>query len=85
MSTEARDRGGKTEHMSPKLTPEDRRAVVMAALEPNSNKSELARCYAIRRQRIYQLLESAMSDPKGKLREAEREVAFRRRMLELTR
>jgi len=26
-----------------------------------------------------------MTDPKGKLREAEREVAFRRRVLELTR
>ncbi len=34
---------------------------------------------------LYQLLDSAMTDPKGKLREAEREVAVRRRVLELTR
>lgn len=71
--------------MSPKLTPEERRAVVMAALALNSNVSEIARRYAIRRQRIYQLLESALTDPKGKLREAEREVEFRRRVLELAR
>jgi transposase-like protein len=70
--------------MSPKLlTAEERRAVVMAALEPNANKSEIARRYGIRRQRIYQLLENALIDPKGELSEAEREVAFRRRVLEL--
>ncbi len=69
--------------MSPKLIPDERRAIVMAALEPNANISEIARRYGIRRQRIYQLLESAVTDPKGKLREAEREVAFRRRVKEL--
>jgi len=69
--------------MSLKLSPDDRRAIVISALQPNVNKSELARRYAIRRQRIYQLLESAMIDPKGKLMEAEREVAFRRRVREL--
>jgi transposase-like protein len=66
--------------MSPKLTPYERRAVVMAALEPNANISEIARRYGIRRQRIYQLLENATTDPKGNLMEAEREVAFRRRV-----
>ena len=55
----------------------------MAALEPNANISEVARHYGIRRQRVYQLLEDAVIDPKGKLREAEREVAFRRRVIEL--
>ena len=69
--------------MSSKLTPDERRAVVMAALEPNANISEIARRYGIRRQRVYQLLEDAMLDPKEKLREAEREVAFRRRVQEL--
>jgi transposase-like protein len=71
--------------MSPKLTPDKCRAIVMAALEPNSNKSEIARRYGIRRQRIYQLLGAALTDPKGKLRQAERELAFRRRVLELSR
>ena len=71
--------------MSPRLTPDERRAVVMAALEiGGANKSEIARRYGIRRQRIYQLLEDALTDPKSKLREAEREVAFRKRVLELT-
>jgi transposase-like protein len=69
--------------MSPKLTPDERRALVIAALEPDANKCELARRFGIRRQRIYQLLEHSLSDPRTKLREAEREVAFRRRVLEL--
>ena len=69
--------------MSAKLTPDKRRAVVLAALEHDVNISELARSYAISRSRVYQLLEEAVTDPKGKLREAEREVAFRKRVLEL--
>jgi transposase-like protein len=67
-----------------KLTPDERRAVVMAALEPNANFSEIARRFGIRRQRVYQLLESVIIDPKGKLREAEREVEFRRRVWEVS-
>jgi transposase-like protein len=72
--------------MSPnKLAPDERRAIVMAALQYGSNKCEIARCYGISRGRVYQLLENAMTDPKAKLHEADREVAFRRRVLELTR
>jgi transposase-like protein len=71
--------------MNSKLTPEERRAVVMAALQPNANISEIARRYNIRRQRVYQLLEDALTDPKGKLMEAEREAQFRRRVWELSR
>jgi transposase-like protein len=71
--------------MNSKLTPEERRAVVMEALQPNANISEIARCYSIRRQRVYQLLEDALLDPKGKLMEAEREAQFRRRVWELSR
>ncbi len=69
--------------MTSKLTPDERRAVVLAALEPNANISEIARRYGIRRQRVYQLLEEAMIDSKEKLWEAERKVAFRRRVNEL--
>jgi transposase-like protein len=69
--------------MRPKLTSDERRAVVMAALEPDANKTELARRYGIRRQRVYQLLEDALTNTKGNLMEAEREVAFRRRVREL--
>ena len=69
--------------MSAKLIPDERRAVVLAALEHDVNISELARRYGILRQRVYQLLEDATIDPKGQLREAERELAFRRRVKEL--
>jgi transposase-like protein len=69
--------------MNSKLNPDERRAIVMAVLEHDANVTELARRYGVRRQRVYQLLEDATIDPKGKLREAEREVAFRRRMREL--
>jgi transposase-like protein len=71
--------------MSGKLVPDEQRAIVIAALQFDSNKSEIARRNGISRGRLYQILDSAMTDPKGKLREAEREVAFRRRVLELTR
>ena len=71
--------------MTRKLVPDEQRAVVMAVLQYGSNKSEIARRYGISRSRVYQLLESALTDPKSKLREAEREEAFRRRVLELSR
>ena len=69
--------------MNAKLTPDERRAIVMAALQFDANKSEVARRYNLSRSRLYQLLESALTDPKGKLREAEREAEFRRRVREL--
>ena len=69
--------------MRPKLTLDERRAIVLAVLEHDANVTELARRYGIRRQRVYQLLEEAMIDSKEKLWEAEREVAFRRRVIEL--
>jgi transposase-like protein len=68
-----------------KLVPDEQRAIIWAALQPNANKSEIARHYGVSRSRVYQLMESAVTDQKDKLREAEREVAFRRRMLELSR
>jgi len=71
--------------MSRKLVPDEQRAVVIAALQPKANKSEVARRYGISRGRVYQILGSALTDPKGKLREAEREIEFRRRVLELSR
>jgi transposase-like protein len=76
---------GRGEQMRRKLLPDERRAIVMAALQYGSNKSEIARRYGISRGRLYQLLDSAMTDPKGKLREAEKEVEFRREVLRLTR
>ena len=69
--------------MNSKLNPEDRRAIVLAVLEHDANISEQARRYGVSRARIYQLLESATIDPRGKLLEAQREAEFRRRVKEL--
>jgi transposase-like protein len=71
--------------MSRKLVPDEQRAVVMAALQYGSNKSEIARRYGISRSRVYQLLEDAVTDPMGKLKDAERETHFRREVLRLSR
>jgi transposase-like protein len=71
--------------MSRKLTPDERRAVVMAALQLESKRSEIARRYGISRSRVYQLLEGALNHPKEKLWEAEAEAGFRRRVWELCR
>jgi transposase-like protein len=43
--------------MNRKLIPDERRAIVMAALQFGSNKSEIARRYGISRGRLYQLLD----------------------------
>ena len=69
--------------MNRRLVPDQQRALVMDALQYDSNISEIARRYAISRSRVYQLFEDAVTDPRGKLREAEREFAFRKRVLEL--
>lgn len=70
--------------MSPRLNPDERRAVVLAALQPRSSMTQIARHHGLSRQRVHQLLADAMADPKGKLREAEKEVEFRRRVRELS-
>jgi transposase-like protein len=51
--------------MSRKLVPDERRAIVMAALQFGSNKSEIARRYGISRSRLYQLLGTAMTTRRG--------------------
>ena len=69
--------------MSPRLHPDERRAVVLEVLQPQSSITQIARRYGISRQRVYQLVEGAIIDSKGKLTEAEKEVEFRRRVREL--
>ena len=72
-------------HFEPKLSEEVRRAIVLHALAPGSNKSELARFYGISRARLYQILEEELADAEGKLRAAEAEVSFRRRVVGIQR
>ncbi len=69
--------------MSPRLYPDERRTIVLEALRPQSSITQIARRYGISRQRVHQLVEGAIIDSKGKLREAEKEAEFRRRVREL--
>jgi hypothetical protein len=60
---------GRTECMSPKLTPDEWRAIDLAALVHDANVNELSRQYGVSRARMYQLMEGATTDPKGKPRD----------------
>jgi transposase-like protein len=64
-----------------KLTPEERRALVLAALDPNTNRRDLAASYDVARSWLYSLLDEATTDPESKLKEAEAELEFRREVL----
>ncbi len=67
-----------------KQSKNDRREMVLKALQ-DANKSALAADYGVSRQRLPALVREAETDPEIKLAEAEAEVAFRRRVLELLR
>jgi hypothetical protein len=67
------------------LVPDERRAEVLSALQYGANKSEIARRYDISRGRLYQLLGNALTNPRLKLRDAEKELQFRREVLRLAR
>jgi Mor family transcriptional regulator len=63
----------------PKLTPDQRRGIVLSALSGES-KAQLAKRYDVARSWIYTLVNEALDSPENKVREAEREAAFRRRV-----
>jgi transposase-like protein len=72
------------------MTEEERRDLVLDALSPGANKTELAKRYSVSRQRIYQILDEELDDAAGKLRAAEHELLaaqdelmYRRRVLTL--
>ena len=72
------------------MTGEERRALVLEALSPGANKTELANRYGVSRQRIYQILDEELDDAEGKLRAAEDELLvaqdalkYKRRVLSL--
>jgi transposase-like protein len=56
------------------MTEEERRALVLDALSPGANKTELAKRYGVSRQRIHQILDEERDDAGGKLRAAEDEL-----------
>lgn len=60
----------------------DRHALVLAVLN-GENKAMLGRRYGVSRRWVYDLLEDAVSDPEGRLAEAEDEAAFRREVRDI--
>ena len=64
----------------PKLDPDERRTLTLEPLA-GADKQALARRYGVSRSRVYQLLDEALDNTKGKRDEAEKELKFRRRVL----
>ena len=56
------------------MTEEERRDLVLDALSPGANKTELAKRYGVSRQRIYQILDEELDAAAGKLRAGEDEL-----------
>ena len=69
----------------PKLSNEERRQVILEALQPNANLTQIAREHGITRWAIYDYFKYVLEDPKQRLQDAEAEAAFRRKGWELVR
>jgi transposase-like protein len=66
-------------------TDEERREIILKALQPDANISAIARDHGINRNTIYKYFRYALDDPEQKMRDAEAEAAFRRKVWELVR
>lgn len=66
-----------------KLSRDERRSLVIEALQSEANRAEIARRYGIRRESLYDILSRAVLDPKGRVQEAEKELAFRKKVKDL--
>jgi transposase-like protein len=62
---------------------EERREIVLRALDPETNITELAKEHGITRSAVYSYLDWIIDDPEERLRQAEEEVEFRREVLRL--
>ena len=71
--------------MTKKLSDDDRRRMILEALEPGASIQRVAVRYGLHRNSLYQHFNQAVTDPEEKLREAEAEAAFRRKVVELSR
>lgn len=69
----------------PHLEPEKRHAIILAALQPDANISQIARDHEVHRNTIYDYLQYVLVDPKRKMQDAEAEAVFRRKVWELIR
>jgi len=68
-----------------KLSNEERRDVILKALQPGSNITQIAREHGLTRRAIYNYFKYVLDDPKQRLQDAEAEAAFRRKVWELVR
>jgi transposase-like protein len=64
---------------------QERREIVLKALDPETNITQLAREHGITRGGVYAYLNYALDDPEGRVKEAEEEVEFRRKVWDLVR
>ncbi len=61
-----------------------RRAAVFAAMQPDANRSEVARRFGMTRRYLYTLIAESTKQPERKLAEAREEAEYRRRIFDLT-
>jgi len=66
-------------------TKEERRKIILEALQPDANLTQIAKKYGITRRAIYFYFDHVLDDPKRRMQEAEDEAAFRRQVWELVR
>jgi transposase-like protein len=67
------------------LSNEERRQIILEALQPNANISKIAREHGIHRNTIYEYFPHVLDNPKQRMHNAEEEAAFRRKVWELVR
>jgi transposase-like protein len=68
-----------------KLSNEERRQIILEALQPGANITQIARDHGISRRAIYKYFDYALDNPKQRMQDAEEEAAFRRKVWELVR
>jgi transposase-like protein len=66
-------------------TKEERRKIILEALQPDANISKIAREHGISREAIYKYFRHTLDDPKQRMHDAEEEAVFRRKVWELVR
>lgn len=71
--------------MAKKLTDEDRRRMILRALDPGVNVTKLAEEYGVHRNLIHWHVNQVTNNPERRMREAEAEASFRRQIYEATR
>jgi len=66
-------------------TREERRKMILEALQADANISKIAREHGVTRRAIYKYFDQVLDSPKQRMHDAEAEAAFRRKVWELVR